>query len=386
MSGTFGTVGFFVALIMVIVIHELAHFGVAKAFGIKVTEFFVGFGPRIWSTRRGETEYGVKWILAGGYVKIAGMNPYETVDAQDVPRTFGAKPIWQRALVIVAGPGTHFVLAFVLFAAWIGFVGRWDDRSPLVYRVHQTLDGVESPAAAAGIRAGDRIVAVEGTEDPTHLELVCTTRAHVGEPVTLTVLRGERLLDAELIPVLGEVPKVYWDDCPGLRPVQGQVGLIGVTLAEARERGGLGSAITGGATLVWDSLVDSVQNLGRIFGPDGIGRLFELLFTDAPREVTDPASLVGIGQAAGQTASGGNAGDLLFLIGFLNVLIGFLNLLPLPPFDGGHLAVLAIERVRGRAVDMRKVIPVAVTVAAFFIVLTVSFIYLDIVKPLPLGP
>jgi membrane-associated protease RseP (regulator of RpoE activity) len=245
---------------------------------------------------------------------------------------------------------------------------------------------VESPAAAAGIRAGDRIVAVEGTEDPTHLELVCTTRTHVGEPVTLTVLRGERLLDAELIPVLGEVPKVYWDDCPGLRPVEGQVGLIGVTLAEARERGGLVSAITGGATLVWDSLVDSVQNLGRIFGPDGIGRLFALLFTDAPREITDPASLVGIGQAAGQTASGGNAGDLLFLIGFLNVLIGFLNLLPLPPFDGGHLAVLAIERVRGRAVDMRKVIPVAVTVAAFFIVLTVSFIYLDIVKPLPLGP
>lgn len=384
MAGTLGTIGFFLALILVIVVHELAHFGVAKAFGIKVTEFFVGFGPRIWSTRRGETEYGVKWIPAGGYVKIAGMNPYETVDPQDVSRTFGAKPIWQRALVIGAGPGTHFVLAFILFAAWIGFVGRWDERSPLVYEVTQTIDGAESPAAAAGLRAEDRIVGVEQIHDPTQEELVCTTRARAGEPVRLAILRGERLLDVSVVPTLGEIPEPYWDDCPGVQPVDGRVGLIGVTLAEAREREGLGGAIIGGGTLVWDSLVDSVKNLGRIFGPDGIGRLFELLFTDAPREVTDAASLVGIGQAAGQTASGGNAGDLLFLIGFLNVLIGFLNLLPLPPFDGGHLAVLVIERVRGRAVDMRRVIPVAVTVAAFFIVLTVSFIYLDIVKPIPL--
>src|SRR3972149_8781777 len=104
MSGTFGTVGFFVALIMVIVIHEFAHFGVARAFGIKVTEFFVGFGPKIWSTKRGETEVGFKWIPAGGYVKIAGMSPFEEVPREDLPRTYGAKPRWQRALVIVAGP------------------------------------------------------------------------------------------------------------------------------------------------------------------------------------------------------------------------------------------------------------------------------------------
>jgi RIP metalloprotease RseP len=93
-----GIGAFIVALILVIVIHEAAHFAVARAFGIKVTEFFVGFGPKLWSRMRGETEVGVKAIVAGGYVKIAGMNPYETIAPEDYPRTFGAKPIWQRAV------------------------------------------------------------------------------------------------------------------------------------------------------------------------------------------------------------------------------------------------------------------------------------------------
>ena len=103
---TLAQVAFFLALVVVIVIHEAAHFGMAKRFGIKVNEFFVGFGPRLWSTMRGETEYGIKLLPAGGYVRIAGMNPYEEIEPEDLPRTFGAKPIHQRALVIVAGPIT----------------------------------------------------------------------------------------------------------------------------------------------------------------------------------------------------------------------------------------------------------------------------------------
>src|SRR3954454_8359723 len=115
MSGIVGQVAFFVVILLIILIHESAHFGFAKAFGIKVEEFFVGFGPRLWSIRRGETEYGVKAIPAGGYVRIAGMNPYQEVSPEEYPRTFGAKPAWQRAVVIVAGPATHFVIAFVCF-------------------------------------------------------------------------------------------------------------------------------------------------------------------------------------------------------------------------------------------------------------------------------
>src|SRR5437667_8259756 len=128
MSSTVGVVLFVVAILVTILIHEAAHVGFAKWFGIKVQEFCVGFGPRIWSTRRGETEYGVKALPLGGYVRIAGMNPYEEVTPEAYPRTFGAKPAWQRALVIVAGPATHFVMAFVFFALWLGLVGKPVER------------------------------------------------------------------------------------------------------------------------------------------------------------------------------------------------------------------------------------------------------------------
>src|SRR5207302_10902506 len=116
MSSTVGVVLFVVAILVTILIHEAAHFGFAKAFGIKVEEFFVGFGPRLWSFRRGETEYGVKAIPLGGYVRIAGMNPFEQLAPADLPRTYGAKPAWQRVLVILAGPITHFFMALLFLA------------------------------------------------------------------------------------------------------------------------------------------------------------------------------------------------------------------------------------------------------------------------------
>jgi membrane-associated protease RseP (regulator of RpoE activity) len=373
MAGTVGIVSFFLALILVIVIHEAAHFGMAKWFRIKVEEFFVGFGPRLWSFRRGETEYGVKAIPAGGYVKIAGMNPYQPPAPEDLPRTFGAKPIWQRALVIFAGPATHFVLAFVFFALWLGFVGQPDVHSPLVSAVAAKLAGQVSPASAAGLAPGDRLVAVGGIEDPTDLQLVRYTRQHVGQPVVFTVERDGRRFSVTMTPVLSTVEGQ-------------QVGRIGVLLDQARETAGPIGSVTGGVRLVGDTLVVIVENLGKVFGPEGIGRVVHLLFSNAPRQTTDVTGPVGIGRAVGQTAQSGHAGDLLYLFAYVNLFIGLLNLLPLPPFDGGHLAVLAIEKVRGRKVDMRKLVPISVAVAAFFVLFTMSVIYLDIVKPINLTP
>src|SRR5919204_260670 len=158
MSSSVGILLFIVAILVTILIHEAAHFGFAKAFGIKVQEFFVGFGPRVWSVRRGETEYGLKAIPAGGDVRIAGMNPFQPARPEDLSRTFGAKPVWQRALVIAAGPATHFVLAFVFFALWLGIVGQPVLHSPLVASVAPRLAGAPSPAAEVGLRVGDRIV------------------------------------------------------------------------------------------------------------------------------------------------------------------------------------------------------------------------------------
>src|SRR5215204_1395612 len=362
--GAIGQVAFFVALILVILVHEAAHFAVAKAFKIKVTEFFVGFGPRVWSTRRGETEYGVKAIPAGGYVKIAGMNPYEEIPPHDLPRTYGAKPPWQRALVIVAGPLTHVMLAFLCFALWLGLVGRPVSTSPVVQEVTPTLSGAPSPAAAAGLRAGDRIVAVDGTQNPTDTQLVRYTQTHVGQLVTIVVERDGRRLSYRMSPVATKVGTE-------------EIGRVGVVLSLARERPGILGSITGGVGMVGDAIKQTIVGIGTIFGPDGLGRIVHELFSSTPRRPAEggPVSVVGVGRAVGQTAQNGNFGDILYIFALVNVFIGLINLLPLPPFDGGHLAVLAIEKIRGRPVDMRKVIPVSAAVAAFFIVFTVAVVY-----------
>jgi membrane-associated protease RseP (regulator of RpoE activity) len=370
MAGTIGQVSFFVALILVILIHEAGHFSVAKWFGFKVEEFFVGFGPRLWSFRRGETEYGLKAIPAGGYVKISGMNPFQEPPEADLPRTYGAKPIWQRALLIFAGPATHFILALVFFAVWLGAIG--DPRIPLIERVTPRLNGEISPAAAAGILPGDQVIAVGPIDDPTDIELVQYTRDHVGETITLVIRRGDRVLEGQVTPVLSTVE--------GER-----VGRIGVFLSVARDREGIVGSITGSAKLIGAATADTVTSFGRIFGPEGVGRVFELLFTDAPRESGDAASVVGIGRVAGQAAES-NFGDILWVLAVVNVFIGLLNLLPLPPFDGGHLAVLAVEKIRGRRVDMRKLVPVSAVVATFLILFTLSIVYLDITKPINLVP
>jgi RIP metalloprotease RseP len=257
------------------------------------------------------------------------------------------------------------------FGVWVGVVGQPDSHSPLISEVNAELEGTPSPAAGAGLRADDRIVAIGGIEDPTDVQLVAYTREHVGQPVTLTIERDGERFDVTLVPVLSEVDGE-------------QVGRIGVILSEARETAGLAGMITGGATLTWDALVRTVQNIGHVFGPEGIGRVVHELFTSEPRDPSGPSSVVGIARLAGQTASRGNPGDLLYIFAVINVFIGFLNLLPLPPFDGGHLAVLAIEKVRGKKVDMRKVVPVSIAVLAFFALFTLSVIYLDIVKPSPL--
>jgi len=368
MSGTLGTFLFVVAILVTIVIHEAAHFGAAKGFGIKVEEFFVGFGPRLWSFRRGETEYGVKALPLGGYVRIAGMNPYQEISPEEYPRTFGAKPPWQRAAVIVAGPATHFVMAFVFFALWLGLAGQVVERGVEFDRVAPRLNGHVSPAAAGGLRAGDVVVAVDGIRHPTADQLVGYTKAHVGEPIPLTVERGDR--------------RVMVRVTPELSTVQGQrIARIGVLLAAilAREKRSVVGSLAEGARMVGSTTVLAVKSFGRLFD---VTKIWDQLFGGAPRTANDPASLVGVARIAGETAKR-NLGDLLVLLGSLNIFIGLLNLLPLPPFDGGHLAVIAAEKIRRRKVDVRRLMPLTAAVATFLLLFVGSLILLDIIKPIP---
>lgn len=371
MSGTVAIVVFFTGLLIVILIHELGHYAVARAFGFKVEEYFVGFGPRIWSFRRSGIEYGVKALPLGGYVKIAGMNPYEPVAPEDRSRSYGAKPRWQRALVIGAGPGSHLVVAAILFSIWLAFFGDPRTPTPVVSAVAPTLNGRASPAEVAGLRPGDRIVGVGDLQEPTPARLLAYTTARVGRPIVFTIERDGRTLRLTLTPV--------WDTVNGRR-----IGRIGIVLGP--EKAGPIAALVGGVREVSRAAGDSVRQITRLFGPEGVGRVFTLLFTDAERSPADPASVVGIGQAVGATGSAGDWGTILYFLGFVTVFVGLVNLVPLPPFDGGHLAVLAIEKVRGKQIDMRKLIPVSAAVMAFFVVFVLATILLDITKPLSFSP
>lgn len=377
MSATVGIIALVVMLIVVILVHEAAHFAFAKRFGFKVEEFFVGFGPKLWSTRRGETEYGLKAIVAGGYVKIAGMNPFQPTPPEDLDRSYGAKPIWQRAIVIAAGPATHFVLAFVFLAIALGMVGRPTDAASLE-GIAPSLNGVASPAAEAGLRPGDRVISLSADgsptiRDPSVDEFGTFVQAHVGDRITITLRRADETLTRTLTPVRSTVDG---------RPQ----GRIGVTVGQATEPVGLTGALTGAFAQEGQMIVEAVNNMGKVFGPDGVRRIGELLFTDAPRESSDAASVVGISRVAGQVARTGQVALLLQMFAFINLFIGLLNLLPLPPFDGGHLAVLLIEKIRGRGVDMRKMVPVSAVVLAFFVMFTMATVFLDLTKPLQVSP
>lgn len=371
MSGTLAIVVFFTGLLFVILIHEAGHYLVARAFGFKVEEYFVGFGPKIWSFTRKDIEYGVKALPLGGYVKIAGMNPYEPVAPQDRARSYGAKPIWQRALVILSGPGSHFIVAAVLFASWLFFFGDPRTPTPYISTVETTLNGHAGPAASAGLRPGDRIVGVGDIVDPTREELLRYTTSHVGEVVAFTIERDGRTFVADMI--------------PERETIGGEsIGRIGIVLGPAK-RGPI-AAVTGGVGEVGRAASESLHQITRVFGPSGIGRVFTLLFTDARRGAQDPTSVVGIGQAVGQTGSAGDWGAVLYFLAFVTVFIGLVNLAPLPPFDGGHLAVLLLEKIRGKQLDMRKLIPVSAVVMSFFIVFVLATILLDLTKPIDLSP
>jgi membrane-associated protease RseP (regulator of RpoE activity) len=371
-SETVAVILFIVVLIVVVIVHESGHFFFAKGFGIKVEEFFVGFGPRLWSFRRGETEYGFKAIPAGGYVRIAGMNPFQEIPPEEFPRTFGAKPVWQRAIVIVAGPVTHFVMAVLFLMFFFIAIGAPNENRPMIEIIEPALGGQVSPAMQAGFEPGDEIVAVDGRRIQSPDAFIEYTRSHVGTPMRVTVVRDGRTITLTATPVLSEVP--------GL---PNPVGRLGISLGAVRERTNPFTAIGRSVIVTGQTTKEVVLRLGDVFGPTALRRVGSLLTGSEERRLTDAIGVVGATQVA---VSAVRAGAWDFFIGLLvgfNIFIGILNLVPLPPLDGGHLAILAYEKVRRRKPDVRKLVPLTALVTGFIILFALAITYLDIVNPIP---
>ncbi|HYP23322.1 MAG TPA: RIP metalloprotease [Actinomycetota bacterium] len=387
-----------VAILVVIMIHEAGHFFAAKAFGFKATKFFLGFGPRIWSFKRGETEYGIAAIPAGGYVKIVGMNPYEEVPPEDQPRAYPNKPKWQRALVVLAGPATHWVVALVLLTVATMTIGiQTDEPTNQVNAISVRTEGSteRTAAALAGIKPDDRIVAIDGEPTPEWDQISGYIRSHPDERATLTIERDgtETTVDVHFgKAIFNEEGDVVAYAGPGdeirePQPGEELTGFLGVEPATRFDKKGLGGAIGSAGSQVWDATTSSFEGIGTIFGTVFNGDLLREVTGSGERTIDEESAvgIVGFVRIAGDIFALGRLYDLILLIAQFTILVGLMNLLPLPPLDGGHLAVVGYEAITGKTVDIRKMIPVAAAVIAFFLVLFFAVLYLDIFRPLSTG-
>jgi membrane-associated protease RseP (regulator of RpoE activity) len=368
-----GTIGVLAAIVVMIMLHELGHFVMAKRAGMKVTEFFLGFGPRLWSFRRGETEYGVKAIPAGGYVRIIGMSNLDVVEPADEERTYRAKPYRDRLGVAVAGSTMHMIIAFLLLLAVYALVGIPAAR-PVIQQIVP-----DSPAQHSDFRVGDRIVAINGItmkswEDiPTYVEshgesdLVFSV-IHKGstQPTTVALKPRAETVDGKQVPRVGIGPEQYLQRKP------------------------LPSAVATTATDMPKFMWETVKALGGLFSPNGIANYGHLLQGKGGNENNRLLSPVGATRVASEAVDNGWGAVLMFLFA-INIFVGIFNMVPLLPLDGGHVAIATYEKIassvkrRRVQVDVQKLMPITAAVLAVLVVLGLSALYLDIVRPVS-GP
>jgi membrane-associated protease RseP (regulator of RpoE activity) len=369
---TIDTLAIIFGIVALIMLHEAGHYFTAKRAGMKVTEFFLGFGPRVWSVRRGETEYGVKAIPAGGYVRIVGMSNLEDVDPDEEPRTFRNASFGNRLTVILAGVTVNFILAY--FLIYVALIGRGlpDTLEADVQRVLPN-----SPAAAAGVRDGDRIIGVNGQRLDVDRDIGEGLEDRAGEPTTIVVERDGGTVALEAVPE----PRSNSDNS----------GIIGVSVGQSvssyRSFNPI-EAVPESASTMAQITRDTGAGIGRLFSPDGIERYSRNFTGDEPKQGSPaaeerPRSIIGIVDIGGELV-GGNVWSLLFLLGAINLIVALFNLIPLLPFDGGHAAVAIYEqtasKIRGREVrvDFRKLVPVTALVLVVFLTLGLSAMFLDI--------
>jgi len=414
----FGIFLFALGILVSVCLHEAGHLVTAKQFGMKATQYFAGFGPTLWSFRKGETEYGVKAIPAGGFVKILGMTPLEDKLApEDEHRAFWRKPVWQRTIVLVAGSTTHFLLAAVIFFA-MGFTTGLPNPAALTFEAFDappvvgvvsdcvvpgydlTPDGRDlracaaddpvGPAKAAGLRPGDRLISVGGTPTETYGDVVETVRASPAGPTEVVFERDgqRRTVTADLVatqrPPAGESVGELED-----------VSAIGVSVATPSPTLQYSplAAIPASIWYVGKTVDQTFEAIARF--PSKIPKLFDAIGGEE-RDPETPISVVGASRIGGEAAELGLPIIFLALLGGLNVFIGVFNLFPLLPLDGGHVAIIWFEKVRswwaarrgvpdpGR-VDYNKMLPVTYVVLLLFGGLTLLTLTADIVNPIRLG-
>ena len=426
---TLGVVVFVLGVVASIALHELGHLYPAKRFGVKVTQYFVGFGRTIWSTRRGETEYGIKMIPLGGYVKLVGMLPpakdqdphevrdtntglftqlvsdarhaeYEHVREADMDRLFYRRPVWQKVVVMAGGPMVNVVLSVLLFAIVImGFgllsptttVAAVSDCAISDAEVGRTCTDADpvTPAREAGLEAGDRIVSFDGREIGSWDELVALVRENGSDRAEIVYERDGETRSAEVATTV--LARASLDD-----PTQvEEVGFLGVEPEQTMQRQGPGVV----AEVMWSQVKATAEAIVKL--PVRMVDVTQAAF-GAERPDDGPISVVGASRVAGELVTvdeptwSERAQRLLTLLASLNLFLALFNFVPLLPLDGGHIAGALWEGARRRwarlrrapdpgHVDVARMLPVAYVVGGMLMLMSIILIYADIVNPVSIS-
>nr|MDT0661451.1 M50 family metallopeptidase [Micromonospora sp. DSM 115978] len=407
-----GVVAFALAILISVSLHEAGHMLTAKRFGMKVTRYFVGFGPTIWSFRRGETEYGLKAIPLGGFCKIVGMTPQDDdVDPADEPRAMWRFPLWKRTVVMGAGSAAHFALAIV--ALWFGavFVGLPNPEFPSTEEQARQQPAIiavgecvvvenavrecaagdpASPAIAAQLRDGDRITSINGTPVATWGDMLEVVRATKPGEATIGYVRDGVATSTKV--ELAAVQRPPLGDADGAVETVSAIG-VGLNIqTPAMVTYGPIEALGATADYTGNMAVGTFEAMQRI--PEKVPALFAAI-GGGERDIDTPISVVGASRLGGEAVQHGLWEFFLLLFISLNFFVGVFNLLPLLPMDGGHIAIAWFERARswlfarlgkpdpGR-VDYFKLMPLTygvLLIGGAFMLLTVTA---DVINPITL--
>ena len=376
-----GMLAFVVALLLSVMVHEFGHFVTARRYGMWVSEFFVGFGKRIWSVQRGETEFGVKAIPAGGYCRIEGMSPNDVMPEGEEERAFYKASSGKKLIVLGAGSFLHFVLGYLLLFLLFAGVGT-NQVLPIIGEVVSN-----SAAQSAGIQVGDEVTSINGVEVTTWYKDVEAIRNSQGKELTLGLLRDGKNITITATPRLTDIDGTE-------RYVLGIVNITGL------KRSGVVESASNSFKVTKSFLSESVKSLAKL--PEKIPALWVATVRGEERDANGLVGVVGVARVSGEAVGSDKLTPMerlatfLLIVASLNIFVGIFNLLPILPLDGGHMAVAIADemraflaRLRGRPrpapIDVTVLTPITMVVFVVLACLTLLLLVADVINPVTLN-
>lgn len=376
-----GILAFVVALLFSVMVHEFGHYITARKFGMWVSEFFVGFGKRIWSVQRGETEFGVKAIPAGGYCKIEGMAPIDEMPEGEESRAFYKASSGKKLIVLGAGSFLHFVLGFILLFTLFAGIGT-NQVLPVISEVVPN-----SAAQAAGIQSGDEVISINGKKVTEWYKDVEVIRQSQGRELTLVLNRNGDEITVNTSARLTDIDGTQ-------RYVLGIVNDVGL------KRSGVLLSLKNSGIVTKDFLTESVKSLGKL--PEKIPALWGATVRGEERDANGLVGVVGVARVSGEAVGSDKLTPMerlatfVLIVASLNIFVGVFNLLPILPLDGGHMAVAIADeiraffaRLRGRPrpapIDVTVLTPITMVVFVVLATLTLLLLVADVINPVTLN-